>query len=208
MERTVPGTPQHNGVAERMNRTLTERARSIRIQSGLPKQFWAEAVNTTSYLINRGPSTPLEYKIPEEVWSGKEISLSHLKVFGCVAYVHISDQGRNKLDPKSKKCTFIGYGGDEFGYRIWDDENKKVIRTRDVIFNERVMYKDRHKTDASDSVQSGPMFVDEDYVPDSTMTESIVREPQQDESVGQITMPQSNMPQSSCNTPDLLTRNK
>ncbi|BBG97487.1 transposable element gene [Prunus dulcis] len=53
MERTVPGTPQHNGVAERMNRTLTERARSIRIQSGLPKQFWAEAVNTAAYLINR-----------------------------------------------------------------------------------------------------------------------------------------------------------
>ena len=61
MERTVPGTPQHNGVAERMNRTLTERARSIRTQSGLQKQFWAEAVNTIAYLINRGPSVPLEY---------------------------------------------------------------------------------------------------------------------------------------------------
>jgi len=53
--RMVPGTPQHNGIAERMNRTLTERARSMRLQSGLPKQFWAEAVNTTAYLINRGP---------------------------------------------------------------------------------------------------------------------------------------------------------
>uniref|UniRef100_A0A803Q806 Integrase catalytic domain-containing protein n=1 Tax=Cannabis sativa TaxID=3483 RepID=A0A803Q806_CANSA len=125
MERTVPGTPQHNGVAERMNRTSTERARSIRIQSGLPKQFWAKAVNTTAYLINRSLSSPLEYKIPEVVWSGKEMNLSHLKVSGCVAYVHISDQGRNKLDPKSKKCTFIGYGGDEFGYCIWDDERKK-----------------------------------------------------------------------------------
>lgn len=52
MERTVPGTPQHNGVAEHMNRTLTERARSLRVQSGLPKQFWAEAVNTATYLIN------------------------------------------------------------------------------------------------------------------------------------------------------------
>ena len=55
MERTVPRTPQHNGVAERMNQTLTERARSIRIQSGLPKQFWAEAVNTTAYLIKSRP---------------------------------------------------------------------------------------------------------------------------------------------------------
>ncbi|WVY93468.1 hypothetical protein V8G54_032556 [Vigna mungo] len=125
MERTVPGTPQHNGVAERMNRSLTERARSMRVQSGLPKQFWAEAVNTAAYLINRSPSVPLEHKIPEEVWSGKEVKLSHLRVFGCVAYVHISDQVRNKHDPKSKKCTFLGYGEDEFGYRIWDDENKK-----------------------------------------------------------------------------------
>ncbi|XP_059664229.1 early nodulin-like protein 18 [Cornus florida] len=72
-----------------MNRTLTERARSMRIHSGLPKQFWAEAVNTTSYLINRGPSVPLKHRIPEEVWIGKEVNLSWLKVFGCIAYVHI-----------------------------------------------------------------------------------------------------------------------
>ena len=67
MERTVPNTPQHNGGAERMNRTLAERARSICIQSGLPKQLWVETVNTTAYLINRGPSVPLEHKIPKEV---------------------------------------------------------------------------------------------------------------------------------------------
>ena len=71
MERTVLGTPQHNGVAERMNRTLTERDRSTCIQSSLPKQFWAEAVNTAAYLINRGPSVPLEHRIPEDLWNGK-----------------------------------------------------------------------------------------------------------------------------------------
>ena len=133
MQRIVSGMPQQNGVAERMNRTLTERARSIRIQSGLPKQFWVEAINTTAYLINRGPSVPLEHKIPEELWSGKDIKLSHLKVFGCIEYVHISDQIRNKLDPKSKKCTLIGYGENEFDYYIWDDENKKVIHGHNVI---------------------------------------------------------------------------
>ena len=150
MKRTVLGTPQHNGVAALMNQTLIERTRSNRIQSCLLKQFWAEVVNIAAYLINRGPSIPLEHRILEEVWSVKDVKLSHLRVFGCVAYVHISDQGRNKLDPKSKKCTFIIYGEDEFGYRIWDDENKKVIRNRDVIFNEKVMYKDRHKIDTSD----------------------------------------------------------
>lgn len=88
------------------------------VQSGLPKYFWVEAINAASYLINRGPLIPLEYKIPEKVWSGKEAKLSHLRVLSFEAYGHISDQGRNKLDPKSKKCTFIGYGEDEFGYHL------------------------------------------------------------------------------------------
>ena len=56
--------------------------------------------------------------------------------------MHITDQGRSKFDPRYKKCTFISYDEDEFGYRIWDDENKKVIHSKDVIFNERVMYKE------------------------------------------------------------------
>ncbi|RVW15490.1 Retrovirus-related Pol polyprotein from transposon TNT 1-94 [Vitis vinifera] len=61
-----------NGVAERMNRTLNERARSMRLHAGLPKTFWADAVSTAAYLINRGPSVPMEFRLPEEVWSGKE----------------------------------------------------------------------------------------------------------------------------------------
>ena len=154
MEKTVPMTPQQNGVAERMNRTLNERARSMRIHAGLPKMFWAEAVNTAAYLINRGPSIPLDGKIPEEVWSGKEVNLSHLRVFGCISYVHIDSAERSKLDAKSNKCVFVGYGGDEFGYRFWDYENRKIIRSKDVIFNENVMYKDRSSTEAESSSSS------------------------------------------------------
>ncbi|KAK0573601.1 hypothetical protein LWI29_010645 [Acer saccharum] len=116
----------------------------MRIQSGLPKQFWAEAVNTAAYLINRGPSKPLDLAIPEEIWTGKEVKLYHLKVFGCVSYVHVSDHARSKLDAKSVKCTLVGYGEDEFGYKLWDDQNRKMIRSRDVVFNEKVMYKDRN----------------------------------------------------------------
>ena len=151
MEKTVPMTPQQNGVAKRMNRTLNERARSMRIHAGLPKMFWAEAVNTAAYLINRGPSIHLDGKIPEEVWSGKEVNLSHLRVFGCSSYVHIDSAERSKLDAKSNKCVFVGYGGDEFGYRFWDYENRKIIRSRDVIFNENVMYKDMSIAESSSS---------------------------------------------------------
>ena len=151
MEKTVPMTPQQNGVAERMNITLNERARSMGIHAGLPKMFWAEAANTEAYLINRGPSIHLDGKIPEEVWSGKEVNLSHLRVFGCISYVHIDSAERSKLDAKSNKCVFVGYGGDDFGYRFWDYENRKIIRSRDVIFNENVMYKDRSIAESSSS---------------------------------------------------------
>ena len=101
-------------------------------------------------MINRGPSVPLEFRIPEEVWSGKEVNRSYLKVFWCVSYVHIDSDARSKLDAKSRKCFFIGYGDETFGYRFWDDQNRKVIRSRNVIFNEQVMYKDRSSTKLDD----------------------------------------------------------
>ena len=108
MEKTIPGTPQQNGVAERMNRTLNERARNIRLHVGLPKTFWADVVSTAAYLINREPSVSMEFRLPEEVWSGKKVNFSHLKVFGCVSYVHIDSDACSKLDSKSKICFFIG----------------------------------------------------------------------------------------------------
>ena len=106
MEKTILGTPQQNGVAERMNRTLNERARSMRLHAGLPKTFWVDIVSTAAYLINRGPSVPMEFKLPEEVWSGKEVKFSYLKVFCCVSYVHVDSDACSKLDAKSKICFF------------------------------------------------------------------------------------------------------
>lgn len=67
MEKTIPGTPQQNGVAEHMNRTLNECARSMRLHAGLPKMFWDDAVSIAAYLINRGPFIPLHCRIPKEV---------------------------------------------------------------------------------------------------------------------------------------------
>ena len=67
MEKTSCGTPQQNDVAERMNRTINERARSMRLHVGLPKTFWADAVSTAAYLINQGPSVPMEFRLPEKV---------------------------------------------------------------------------------------------------------------------------------------------
>ena len=70
-EKTVPGTPQENGVSERMDRMIMEHARCRRLHVGLPLQFWADVVNTIVYLINRGPSSALDGGIIEEAWKGK-----------------------------------------------------------------------------------------------------------------------------------------
>ena len=105
-----------------MNITIMECARCMRLHVGLPLQFWADAA---VYLINRGPSSSLDGGIPEEVWTGKKVKYSFLKPFGCEAFVHITKENRTKLEAKSKKCTFIGYGVNNFGYRLYDYEITK-----------------------------------------------------------------------------------
>ena len=124
-----------------MKRTIMERARCMRLHARLPLQFWVDVVDTTVYLINRGPSSSLDGGVPEEAWTGKKVNYYFLKPFGCEAFVHISKENRTKLEEKSNKCTFIEYGVNDIGYRLYDYENKKIIRSRDVIFNEKVLYK-------------------------------------------------------------------
>jgi len=143
-EKIVPGSPQENGVSERMNKTIMERARCIRLHAELPLQFWADVVDTTVYLINKGASSSLDGGIPEEAWTSKMVNYSFLNTFGCEAFVHINKENRTKLEEKSKKCTFIGYGVNDFGYRLYDYEKHKIIRRRNVIFNEKILYKDLH----------------------------------------------------------------
>ena len=135
-QKTTPYTPQQNGVAERMNKTLMERARSMLSGAGLGQEFWAEAVDTACYLVNRSPSSVLEDKTPQEVWTGKKPSLSHLRVFGCDAYVHVPKEKRTKLDSKSEKCIFIGYKDGLKGYKLWNPVTRKVVYSRDVVFRE------------------------------------------------------------------------
>lgn len=85
--------------------------------------------------------------MPEELWTGKPPSYKHLRVFGCVAFVHIRREDRTKLDPTSRRCIFLGYGDSgEWGYSLWDLKAKKLICNNDVIFHETCMYKTAPKT--------------------------------------------------------------
>ena len=87
---TVRLTPQHNGLAERMNMTLMERVRCMLAQTKLPKSLWAEILLTTCYLVNLSLSSAIEFKTPYEKWTGQLENYEDLKAFGCTAYAHVS----------------------------------------------------------------------------------------------------------------------
>ncbi|KAK8957035.1 hypothetical protein KSP39_PZI000307 [Platanthera zijinensis] len=147
-----PKTPQLNGVAERMNRTLMERVRCMLSESKLPEMFWGEALLTTTHVINLSPSYPLDEDVPNRVWYGKDPSYSHLRVFGCRAFVHIPKDERSKLESKTRKCIFLGYGHNgELGYRFFDPVAKKLVRSRDAVFCEEQTGGDLEKIGESGS---------------------------------------------------------
>nr|GEW08436.1 hypothetical protein [Tanacetum cinerariifolium] len=102
----------------------------------LGKIILAEAVNTACYVINRSPSTAVELKTPMEMWTGKPVNYSDLHIFGSPVYVMYNTQETTKLDPKSKRCLFLGYADGIKGYRLWDATAHKVVVSRDVVFME------------------------------------------------------------------------
>ncbi len=108
---TVAYSPSQNGVAERMNRSIMEAARSMLHASGLPhSQFWSYAVHAAVYLRNRSPTRALDNITPHEAWRGEKPTLSHLRVFGCKAYMHINKEKRSgKLTDRAVPTVFVGY---------------------------------------------------------------------------------------------------
>ncbi|KAG8482465.1 hypothetical protein CXB51_024471 [Gossypium anomalum] len=143
---TVRHTPQQNGVAERMNSTIMEKVRCMLSNVNLPKLFWAEAASTTCFLINQSPSVAIEKKTPQEVWFGNPANYSNLKIFGCPAYAHV-DNG--KLEPRSIKCVFLGYKAGVKGYKLWCPENRKVVISKDIVFDETAMLPNLSLKDSS-----------------------------------------------------------
>ena len=159
---TAAYTPQQNGVVERANRTIVEGVRTTLQASGLPRSLWAEAAATTVYVRNRLPTTSVAGMTPYEAWYGKKPSVDHLRPLGCVAHVLIPAIRRNKLDAKSHRCFFVGYSTDSHQYRLYDPEANTVLQSRDVVFDERVLYRDIVAGGESDS----PEFLDSDDDPE------------------------------------------
>lgn len=135
---TVPYTPQQNGKAERFNRSLVEKGRSMINDSNVPKRFWIEAIKTAAYILNRSPSANLGSVTPAELWYSRKPDVKNLRIFGSIAYSHIPEQFRNKFDEKSEKSIMMEYA--QNGYRLWNIKREKIQIARDVVFNESVFY--------------------------------------------------------------------
>eukprot|EP01018_Ginkgo_biloba_P008530 Gb_21972 [translate_table: standard] len=133
---TARYTPQQNGVAERKNKTILDMVRSMLKAKDLPKVFWAEAVYCAGYILNRCPMKKVWGMTPEEAWGGYKPRVDHLRIFGCIAYSHIPDALRKKLDDKAEKCIFVGYSEESKAYRLYNPETKKLVTSRDAKFLE------------------------------------------------------------------------
>ena len=90
-------------------------------------------MRTTVDLINLSPIAIFDGDILNKVWTGNDVSYDHLRVFDCKAFVHVPKDQRSNLDDKAKPCIFMGYGHEQFGYRLWDPINKKIIKSKDVM---------------------------------------------------------------------------
>eukprot|EP00253_Pinus_taeda_P015873 PITA_15873 len=108
--------------------------RSMLKAKHLPNDYWAEAVHCAAYILNRCPTKVVMNRVPEEAWSGRKQGVTHMKVFGCVAYAHIPDHLRGKVDNKGEKCIFIGYSDESKAYRLYIPSTKKFFVSRDVQF--------------------------------------------------------------------------
>lgn len=132
-EFTSSYSPQQNGVAERMNRTLMDKVRAILLDSNFAKNMWGEALRYSNYTLNRSPTKALKGDVPAHVFYGK-VKHDHLRIFGSKAWAVILPK-QGKLSPRAREARMIGYCGN--GYRLWDQKKGEIFVSRDVQFDER-----------------------------------------------------------------------
>ncbi|GJZ86182.1 retrovirus-related pol polyprotein from transposon TNT 1-94 [Tanacetum coccineum] len=135
-EKTVPRTPQQNGIVERMNRTLVEAARTMLIFSKAPLFLWAEAVATACYTQNRSLIHTLHNKTPYELVHDKKPGLSFLRIFGALCYPTNDNEGLGKLKAKADIGFFVGYAPNRKGYRIYSKRTRQIMETIHITFDE------------------------------------------------------------------------
>lgn len=131
---SVAYNSQQNGVSERANRTIMSRVRCMLADAGLAKKLWGEAVNTAVYLINRSPCSSIDFKVPEDVWVGHEVSIHHLRVFGSKCVTQVPTNKRQKLDNVGVERVLVGYSETQKGYRVLFNNNSVRVERNVKVF--------------------------------------------------------------------------
>ena len=130
---TAPGTPQHNGVAERRNMTLLDMVISMMSYSSLPIPFWGYSLKTVVYILNVVPSKSIQ-KTPLELWNGHKPSLRHFRIWGCPT--HVLKGKTRKLEPRTEVCMFVCYPKGTRGGLFYSPSDKKVFVSTNATFLE------------------------------------------------------------------------
>ncbi|GJT07392.1 putative ribonuclease H-like domain-containing protein [Tanacetum coccineum] len=129
-------TPQQNGVAERKNMTLIEAARTMLADSFLPNTFWAEAVSTACYVLNRVLVTKPQNKTPYELITGKIPIISYIRPFGCHVTILNTIDHLGKFEGKSDEGFLVGYSLNSKAFRVYNLETKRVEENLHITFLE------------------------------------------------------------------------
>nr|GEW43182.1 integrase, catalytic region, zinc finger, CCHC-type, peptidase aspartic, catalytic [Tanacetum cinerariifolium] len=135
-QKTVPRTPQQNGVVERRNLTLVEAARTMLMFSKAPMFLWAEAVATACYTQNRSLIHTRHHKTPYELVHNKKPDLTFFRVFGALCYSTNDSEDLGKLQPTADIGIFVGYAPSRKGYRIYNKRTRQIMETIHVQFDE------------------------------------------------------------------------
>ncbi|WVZ84641.1 LOW QUALITY PROTEIN: hypothetical protein U9M48_031648 [Paspalum notatum var. saurae] len=111
-------------------------ARCMLKAKGMPAAFWGEAVTTAVYILNRASTKALDGQTPFEAWHGRKPDVSHLRTFGCIGHVKVTKPGLSKLEDRSKPMVVLGYEAGSKAYRMYNPVERRVVISRDVVFNE------------------------------------------------------------------------
>ena len=104
-------------------------------EAKLPAILWGEALSAFVHIWNRSPTRVLKNKTPFEAWYNRKPSVSHLRVWGCTAYIHVQKDLRNNLGSHTQKCIFVGYPTGIKGWKFYDPETRKLILSNDAKFD-------------------------------------------------------------------------
>ncbi|PKI62299.1 hypothetical protein CRG98_017300 [Punica granatum] len=149
-------TPQQNGQVERKHRHILNVTRALMFQASLPTKFWGECISTAVHLIN---ITLLDNKSPHEVLFEKQPNYSNLRVFGSLCYAHT--RTKDKFEPRSRRCVFIGYPHGKKGWRLYDLQNQQMFVSRDVRFCETIFPLAKESEKSNQQEGGSPLFLED-----------------------------------------------